>query len=117
MRYVEARKEKRHESSKMETTLHNMVNKCIPEADKCVDGDGDKRFNLVVSNARYCKRCACQGVGPESTMAKLTSMRDAAKVATTTSVGMSARSLPSKMFTILFKVTLVANQCGTIRSG
>jgi hypothetical protein len=37
----------------METTLHNMVNKCIPEADKCVDGDGDKRFNLVVSNARF----------------------------------------------------------------
>ena len=36
----------------MGTTLHNMVNKCIPEADKCVDGDGDKRFNLVVSNAR-----------------------------------------------------------------
>jgi hypothetical protein len=52
VRYVGARKEKRHESSKMETTLHNMVNKCIPEADKCVDGDGDKRFNLVVSNAR-----------------------------------------------------------------
>ena len=63
MRYVEARKEKRHQRSKMETALHNLVKKCtdhhsglsycIPNADKCVVGKGDKSFNLLVSKARF----------------------------------------------------------------